>query len=118
MIRRPPRSTRVRSSAASDVYKRQELDRWAPGAEVRDILDSKCLVSRGVERGNRRGRGDCDVRTEAGELAGAERGQTRPPERAANADSDAAVGDLREREADAGDLRRLRHRDVLHQGQP
>ncbi|WP_460379466.1 hypothetical protein, partial [Staphylococcus aureus] len=24
MIRRPPRSTRVRSSAASDVYKRQE----------------------------------------------------------------------------------------------
>src|SRR5665811_672515 len=26
MIRRPPRSTRVRSSAASDVYKRQVLD--------------------------------------------------------------------------------------------
>src|SRR5665811_834394 len=26
MIRRPPRSTRVRSSAASDVYKRQEVD--------------------------------------------------------------------------------------------
>src|SRR5665811_2261945 len=26
MIRRPPRSTRVRSSAASDVYKRQILD--------------------------------------------------------------------------------------------
>src|SRR5665811_95171 len=25
MIRRPPRSTRVRSSAASDVYKRQEF---------------------------------------------------------------------------------------------
>src|SRR5665811_133819 len=25
MIRRPPRSTRVRSSAASDVYKRQEV---------------------------------------------------------------------------------------------
>src|SRR5665811_2615981 len=25
MIRRPPRSTRVRSSAASDVYKRQEI---------------------------------------------------------------------------------------------
>src|SRR5665811_2635920 len=33
MIRRPPRSTRVRSSAASDVYKRQDqmrldLERW------------------------------------------------------------------------------------------
>src|SRR5665811_236018 len=27
MIRRPPRSTRVRSSAASDVYKRQDPDR-------------------------------------------------------------------------------------------
>src|SRR5665811_2200486 len=26
MIRRPPRSTRVRSSAASDVYKRQRFD--------------------------------------------------------------------------------------------
>src|SRR5665811_2221237 len=26
MIRRPPRSTRVRSSAASDVYKRQDAD--------------------------------------------------------------------------------------------
>ena len=27
MIRRPPRSTRVRSSAASDVYKRQEQEK-------------------------------------------------------------------------------------------
>src|SRR5665811_1392286 len=27
MIRRPPRSTRVRSSAASDVYKRQFIER-------------------------------------------------------------------------------------------
>ena len=27
MIRRPPRSTQSRSSAASDVYKRQRLDR-------------------------------------------------------------------------------------------
>src|SRR5665811_203008 len=30
MIRRPPRSTRVRSSAASDVYKRQTLYERAP----------------------------------------------------------------------------------------
>src|SRR5665811_1216852 len=30
MIRRPPRSTRVRSSAASDVYKRQYL-KWISG---------------------------------------------------------------------------------------
>src|SRR5665811_2166412 len=35
MIRRPPRSTRVRSSAASDVYKRQEIDLgWVGETEV------------------------------------------------------------------------------------
>jgi EAL domain-containing protein (putative c-di-GMP-specific phosphodiesterase class I) len=28
MIRRPPRSTLMRSSAASDVYKRQDYERW------------------------------------------------------------------------------------------
>src|SRR5665811_1153616 len=31
MIRRPPRSTRVRSSAASDVYKRQQVSEGHPG---------------------------------------------------------------------------------------
>src|SRR5665811_2640819 len=36
MIRRPPRSTRVRSSAASDVYKRQNLLRLT-GAGVEDV---------------------------------------------------------------------------------
>src|SRR5665811_1419546 len=37
MIRRPPRSTRVRSSAASDVYKRQgyEADRGAASYRLR-----------------------------------------------------------------------------------
>ena len=30
MIRRPPRSTQGVSSAASDVYKRQESDRYFP----------------------------------------------------------------------------------------
>src|SRR5450756_765631 len=29
MIRRPPRSTQSRSSAASDVYKRQGVDHWS-----------------------------------------------------------------------------------------
>ena len=33
MIRRPPRSTLDRSSAASDVYKRQ-AERWRPGTVV------------------------------------------------------------------------------------
>src|SRR5450756_2614697 len=35
MIRRPPRSTQSRSSAASDVYKRQHLVRSGEGARVR-----------------------------------------------------------------------------------
>src|SRR5680860_949479 len=34
MIRRPPRSTQSRSSAASDVYKRQGVVGVAPGAKV------------------------------------------------------------------------------------
>src|SRR5665811_816278 len=37
MIRRPPRSTRVRSSAASDVYKRQDM-------HVRTIQTSRLLL--------------------------------------------------------------------------
>src|SRR5450756_1234516 len=42
MIRRPPRSTQSRSSAASDVYKRQVLDRVPPEAmeEIRTHLAS------------------------------------------------------------------------------
>src|SRR5665811_186628 len=45
MIRRPPRSTRVRSSAASDVYKRQGLPRiissnpYAYFAKVSSLLN-------------------------------------------------------------------------------
>src|SRR5665811_2081818 len=35
MIRRPPRSTRVRSSAASDVYKRQ-YQYWRPITGIRE----------------------------------------------------------------------------------
>ena len=34
MIRRPPRSTLDRSSAASDVYKRQAYDRWWEGRKL------------------------------------------------------------------------------------
>src|SRR5678810_338728 len=36
MIRRPPRSTLDRSSAASDVYKRQPVEREQRGAVLRD----------------------------------------------------------------------------------
>ncbi|WP_460379541.1 hypothetical protein, partial [Staphylococcus aureus] len=38
MIRRPPRSTRVRSSAASDVYKRQGVDRFQIVQQCRCLL--------------------------------------------------------------------------------
>src|SRR5450756_3257125 len=38
MIRRPPRSTQSRSSAASDVYKRQLLQSVRIDAEILDIL--------------------------------------------------------------------------------
>ena len=40
MIRRPPRSTLDRSSAASDVYKRQGGERWA----VDDAGDHHCAL--------------------------------------------------------------------------
>src|SRR5680860_1915271 len=38
MIRRPPRSTQSRSSAASDVYKRQDTDMHAAPGTTRAIL--------------------------------------------------------------------------------
>src|SRR5665811_522564 len=42
MIRRPPRSTRVRSSAASDVYKRQiEENLWLGGNAHRRLKDDE-----------------------------------------------------------------------------
>src|SRR5450756_3131861 len=45
MIRRPPRSTQSRSSAASDVYKRQGW--WAPGYRSADELWKRALESGG-----------------------------------------------------------------------
>ena len=54
MIRRPPRSTRIPSSAASDVYKRQLFSRRKSETEVRmnvlvrEIATDKIISSRGV----------------------------------------------------------------------
>ena len=64
MIRRPPRSTLDRSSAASDVYKRQVHDAGELGAD--DLL-LHCGPDRGVHwaaggpsrPGDVHGRGDC-----------------------------------------------------------
>ena len=47
MIRRPPRSTRVRSSAASDVYKRQKV--WDSGAR-RHVVRDRNRLKPGTER--------------------------------------------------------------------
>ena len=38
MIRRPPRSTLITSSAASDVYKRQEANIGAPQVSYRETI--------------------------------------------------------------------------------
>src|SRR5680860_1764138 len=45
MIRRPPRSTQSRSSAASDVYKRQHslCPKWTPTMWVSSYMYLKCL---------------------------------------------------------------------------
>ena len=52
MIRRPPRSTLDRSSAASDVYKRQSTNRPSARDEIlalkRALSARKYLVDRGV----------------------------------------------------------------------
>src|SRR5665811_2602095 len=49
MIRRPPRSTRVRSSAASDVYKRQGVIRIT--GRIKDIIirGGENIAARDVE---------------------------------------------------------------------
>src|SRR5450756_3247890 len=44
MIRRPPRSTQSRSSAASDVYKRQEPDVRLLTARLRELGDSLAVA--------------------------------------------------------------------------
>src|SRR5665811_2625879 len=44
MIRRPPRSTRVRSSAASDVYKRQAYGGLLPVSTLLEKLGFRQLV--------------------------------------------------------------------------
>src|SRR5665811_1846878 len=54
MIRRPPRSTRVRSSAASDVYKRQVEIQRLIGRSLRAVTDLSGLGERTVYV-------DCDV---------------------------------------------------------
>src|SRR5450756_2632752 len=81
MRRRPPRSTQSRSSAASDVYKRQEmadLGTWARpeggffvGVTLNKSVKAEALIAKGLEKGiqltNGRdffadGRGDTFVR--------------------------------------------------------
>src|SRR5450756_2586374 len=57
MIRRPPRSTQSRSSAASDVYKRQvterEVNRQSPAPATTAASASVTIVDEGVRDGAR-----------------------------------------------------------------
>src|SRR5680860_1868594 len=46
MIRRPPRSTQSRSSAASDVYKRQQQRHWQAPDVAEQRLAQRGLVQR------------------------------------------------------------------------
>eukprot|EP00831_Metopus_contortus_P033407 TRINITY_DN26787_c0_g1_i1.p1 TRINITY_DN26787_c0_g1~~TRINITY_DN26787_c0_g1_i1.p1 ORF type:complete len:190 (+),score=39.50 TRINITY_DN26787_c0_g1_i1:60-629(+) len=49
MIRRPPRSTQGVSSAASDVYKRQSIDRSSTAFEIRDKFKIQGRCCRSLE---------------------------------------------------------------------
>ncbi len=49
MIRRPPRSKRSRSSAASDVYKRRPTD-------IREKIEQQKEKEKGKEKGEKKGR--------------------------------------------------------------
>ena len=54
MIRRPPRSTRVRSSAASDVYKRQKifiLDEPTRGIDVGTKVEVHTIIKKLADEG-------------------------------------------------------------------
>src|SRR5680860_1306473 len=55
MIRRPPRSTQSRSSAASDVYKRQARYFWPKvyGGELPALTESKLSILANAARRNR-----------------------------------------------------------------
>src|SRR5450756_859102 len=65
MIRRPPRSTQSRSSAASDVYKRQELDERIEGQVPLDaeVTEPELQIEPGAEL--RRVGGDREVPLDA-----------------------------------------------------
>src|SRR5450756_3234938 len=70
MIRRPPRSTQSRSSAASDVYKRQALDlHEARPGEAGELALVEVGVGPGEkhpQQANKRGRGEQSGETAAG----------------------------------------------------
>src|SRR5665811_1901877 len=72
MIRRPPRSTRVRSSAASDVYKRQSRFRSisATGGVELEVVYEHVVVT-GAGQGGPRNAGIINQTDEIARVAGA-----------------------------------------------
>src|SRR5665811_263476 len=67
MIRRPPRSTRVRSSAASDVYKRQGRDGGSQAAGV--LLMDAPVPSGVIANGNGKAHVEASVASPGAETA-------------------------------------------------
>src|SRR5450756_3120292 len=95
MIRRPPRSTQSRSSAASDVYKRQHLAIGRERVGVADLPGAQRLARQpefaaGGEDGDPRAAGDGDAvaayRRQQADLGRAETCAAR--------EEDVAVGDV------------------------
>src|SRR5450756_3105535 len=94
MIRRPPRSTQSRSSAASDVYKRQEAEHHHPGdPEEQDVVagDEHARRVEGAQVGGIVRPAERGERPQAGGEPGVEDvGVLRPPLRGRFVGSDAA----------------------------
>src|SRR5450756_374784 len=123
MIRRPPRSTQSRSSAASDVYKRQvrlgevlttQVDHSQLGREVADV-DAPDLVKPFTMRRD----GSCLAEPVIGsdqELPGAARRIQDRLRRAVDAEGDDEIGELCGREVLAQQVSLFDRNEMLEDG--
>src|SRR5450756_183926 len=116
MIRRPPRSTQSRSSAASDVYKRQVVDHRDLDRDLVDRTGGQLLVGHleaavAVDRPDRPG-GVADLRAHGGRHREAHRAQPTGVDPLAGTLVVDELGRPHLVLADAGDVDRLRTDDL------